>query len=492
MNKFMNEHLNTRRSYITALIICFLFAFPFIFSSIYYVDDTFRSMTGRNGWTQLGRPLSDWVFYTFSQSTSMVVDAGRLPLIISCLFMAHSIVYLSNTIFKNTTNITLIICSLCYVTPFFVQNIAYTYDCLSMVMSLYFCIMGACICYQSQKRWHIYSLLMLISSLCFYQTSVMAFPVILSSIYMYNKLKDNDAGDWALVRGLAVFIAAMGLYIIIIARLTIKTSRGQSIFSTHDPISSLSKNISLYIDLFSNSYGNLTNAIFAIMLVGTLASIAMYFIAQNVCKVKVLRSSVLFTTLFLILSISPTIPNVLLAESLILPRVLTAFGCSVFAFILISYARYKRIYILACSMVIISITTSFVVASTIKMQSVRDTKIADLIYFEINNDPLFRSSDTTFIGTMTDSRSTIVNIKSYPIARYISNKMYDWTTSMYLANIGLERLNFSFSRAHDIEMAKKSSKMNDSIIIKRKEFCIINSLKQNYVILYSNLSICEN
>ncbi|WWJ04396.1 glucosyltransferase domain-containing protein [Erwinia aphidicola] len=340
--------------------------------------------------------------------------------------------------------------------------------------------------------WHIYSLLMLIASLCFYQTSVMAFPVILSSIYMYNKLKDNDVGDWVLVRGLAVFIAAMGLYITIISRLTIKTSRGQSIFSTHDPMSSLSKNISLYIDLFSNSYGNLTYAIFAIMLVGALASITMHFTAHTESKGKVIRRTVLFTTLFLILIISPTIPNVLLAESLILPRVLTAFGCSVFAFILIAYARYKRTYILACAMVIISITTSFVVASTIKMQNLRDTKIADLIYFEINNDPLLRSSETTFIGTMTDSRSTIVNIKSYPIARYISNKMYDWTTSMYLANIGLERLNFSFSRAHDIEMAKKSSKMNDSTIIKRKEFCIINSLKQNYVILYSNLSICEN
>ncbi|ORM78575.1 hypothetical protein HA43_07450 [Pantoea eucrina] len=147
---------------------------------------------------------------------------------------------------------------------------------------------------------------------------------------------------------------------------------------------------------------------------------------------------------------------------------------------------------MAFIMIMISVTTSFVVASTIKMQNERDEKIADLIYLEISKDPILQLSDTTFIGAMADSRSTIVNIKSYPIIRYISNKMYDWTTSMYLANIGLDKVNFSFARASDIKMAKKSSEDSNATIIKRKEFCIINSSMQNYVILHSNLSICDD
>lgn len=492
MNKFMNEHLNTRHSYIVALIICLLYASPFVFSSIYYVDDTFRSMTGRNGWSQLGRPLSDWIFYAFSQSTSMVVDAGRLPLIISCLFMAHSILHLSKTTFKETTYITLIICSLCYVTPFFVQNMAYTYDSLSMVMSLYFCIMGACICYQSQKRWYIYSLLMTIASLCLYQTSIMAFPIILASIYLYKKMKENSVCKWVLFRGFAIFIVSMALYITIIKKLTIKTNRGESIFSTGDPASSLLKNVNLYFDLFNKSYGNLTNLIFVGILVATLISLATYFMTHK-GKEKAFLLRVTMTTLLVVMfAVSPLIPNVLLAESLILPRVLTAFGCSIFAFFLIIYTRFKSSYIVAFIMIMISVTTSFVVASTIKMQNERDAKIADLIYLEISKDPILQLSDTTFIGSMADSRSTIVNIKSYPIIRYISNKMYDWTTSMYLANIGLDKVNFSFARANDIKMAKKSSEASNATIIKRKEFCIINNSMQNYVILHSNLSICDD
>ncbi len=491
MNKFMNEKLDSKNAYIIAFIMCMLYASPFIFSSIYYVDDTFRSMTGRNGWAQLGRPLSDFVFYIFSQSTNMVVDAGRLPLIISCLFMAHSIVYLSKTTFKNTTYLTLIICSLCYITPFFVQNIAYTYDCLSMVMSLYFCIIGACICYNAQSGWHVYSLLMLIASLCFYQTSVMAFPVILSSIYLYKKLEENNSCEMALARGCSIFIAAMALYVTIIARVTIKTSRGESVFSTHDPISSLLKNIGLYYDLFANSYGNLTNLIAIVMIVATFVSLVAYFLRHTEkTNVKLFRALIIIT-LVVMFAISPMIPNVLLAESLILPRVLTAFGCSVFAFSLIIYSRFKSGYILALLLIFISVTTSFVASSTIKKQNERDVKIADLIYLEINNNPALRIANTTFIGTMSDSRSTIVNSKSYPLARYISNKMYDWTTSMYLANIGLDNVNFSFARSHDMEMAKISRKLNDSIIIKRKEFCIINSKKQNYVILSSNVTICN-
>ncbi|HDC4393829.1 TPA: glucosyltransferase domain-containing protein [Enterobacter cloacae] len=491
MNKFMNEKLDQKNAYIIALIICMLYASPFIFSSIYYVDDTFRSMTGRNGWTQLGRPLSDFIFFIFSQSTNMVVDAGRLPLIVSCLFMAHSIVYLSKTAFKKTTYVTLIICSLCYITPFFVQNIAYAYDCLSMVMSLYFCIIGACICYNAQNGWHVYSLLMLIASLCFYQTSVMAFPVIFSSIYLYNKINGNCNCKWALVRGCSIFIASMLLYVTIIARFTIKTSRGESVFSTHDPLSSLLKNIKLYHDLFNNSYGNLTNLIAIVMIVATFVSLVAYFMRHTEKTNNKLYMASISIALVVMFAISPMIPNVLLAESLILPRVLTAFGCSLFAFTLIIYSRFKSGYILALLLIIISVTTSFVASSTIKKQNERDVKIADLIYFEINNNPALRISNTTFIGTMSDSRSTIVNSKVYPLARYISNKMYDWTTSMYLANLGLDKVNFSFSRAHDIEMAKVSSKLNDSIIIKRKEFCIINSKKQNYVILSSNVSICN-
>lgn len=492
MTGIMKEKLNLKNAYIFAFFLSFIYVCPFIFSSIYYADDSFRSMTGHNGWSPLGRPLSDYILSIFSQSKSGVVDAGRLPLIISCFIMAHSIVLLCLTTFKQASIRNILVCSTCYITPFFVQNIAYIYDSLSMVVSLYLCIIAACLSFSEKKNWYIYSLIMLAASLSMYQTSIMAYAIILVALFVHSNMNNEKKHEISLVKGALVLFAALSFYLLIVAKLTMKTSRGESIFSREDPVRSFINNIDSYANLISTSYGRISLIILAILFISSIVSLISFLIKSEKSNVRVICNPLLYLSLFAIFIIAPLLPNALLAESLVVPRILTAFGSATFALLIITHRKFNIRIIITSIMLFISVISSFVVASTIKKQNERDEKIADIIYFEINSNPTLLSSKTTVIGTMSDSRSTIVSEERFPMTKYMANKFYDWTASMYLSNIGLDRVNFSFSRAQDISGAKDALNSRDSIIIKRKEFCIVNSKGQNYVVLNSSLKICAH
>lgn len=113
---------------------------PVFFAQRYYMDDLGRSVRGYYEWNPNGRPLTEAIFWVFYQGGG-VFDVSPLFQILSIPVMALSCVILLKSIGFKVGRFELLASSLIFITPLYLENMAYRYDSLSMALS---CMMVIC------------------------------------------------------------------------------------------------------------------------------------------------------------------------------------------------------------------------------------------------------------------------------------------------------------------------------------------------------------
>ncbi|HGN1344164.1 TPA: glucosyltransferase domain-containing protein [Pseudomonas aeruginosa] len=492
MRKLFLKEITSAHAIIMALIISLLYVYPTINAGVYYIDDLARSQTGYLGWSVLGRPLSDYIFYIFTFGGNSSVDISPLPQLLSIVFMAISIKYLSINLFKEITIASILCSSLVFITPLFLHNIIYKYDSLSMVLSLSSCIYSAF--YKNKNSTIEFSVktLLLVASLCLYQVSATAFIMLISISYAFNYSQKKTILISRLFKDLLVIFASYCIYLIIL-KTTATTSRSETIFGYSNWFNLLEVNITKFINMYLNAYSSTVIAIilFSMCIAILIYSYSVYKYWKSYANTISRLISLLLITLPLLLLLASMITIIVLKESLILPRIATTFGIITLYIACIIYSRFKLFAgFFSFILIFYTITTSFALSASTADQFTRDTFLINDIKNTIMGNNTLSSSKTTTFGIAKESYVANINSKHFPAVRMINSRVYDGTASVMLTRYGLDGVNFSFDRKTWMKKALSVCEKNEAVI-KNIDFSIYNENKQNYVFLGNPPSSCK-
>ncbi len=492
MMNFMSEKLSKRNSFYISLIISTLFVYPLINAGVYYIDDIPRSQTGYVGWFRLGRPLSEYIYTILSLGQNIAIDVSPLPQILSILVMAWCINKLSHSFFEERTFTTIAISSLSFVSPLFLHNVAYKYDSLSMTLSVAACVIAFSLNLRNVYLNYLFKAALVFSSLCLYQVS----GVIYLMICMAKTIKDISNGESVRFKNIMIpALVTMASYLSYMFWLKVNTSTSRSgtVLSADNGKDIFISNIEKFANMYGKSFDQLTSKVLVIV---TLISFSIYLYRALIKKSENKSLDNVITSLALlpfpaIMIIAASSTTVILSESLILPRIATAYGVVLLSIVAVIYCQHKKMSgIIAAYLLAVTILTSFALSNAMKLQYEADFSIVSQIKKDISGNETLSSSKTTSFGIMKESPVVTVNSKVFPVIRLINSKMYDASTSTMLTRLGLENVNFSFERAKWQEMANAVCSVS-SPIISNTDYSIYNKEGQNYVFLGGKPKLCK-
>lgn len=163
--------------------LCFVYVLPIIMANRYYVDDLGRSMMGYTRWAENGRPLADILMklFGFTGRGERIVDLFPLTLLMAvAAFVYFSFCYYRAHFDHGRPILAALLLFFPFINPFFLENLSYRFDSLTMMLSLVL-VMAAYLEREVSWRTMVIASLLFFLSLCLYQ-AVIGFFVILAMI----------------------------------------------------------------------------------------------------------------------------------------------------------------------------------------------------------------------------------------------------------------------------------------------------------------------
>ncbi|ECZ7785283.1 TPA_asm: hypothetical protein G4J95_003817, partial [Salmonella enterica subsp. enterica serovar Java] len=163
---------NNDKMFVSILLgLVLIYTFPLLTQQSYYIDDLGRSLYGGLGWSGNGRPLADVIFYVINFGIP-ITDSSPLPLILGLTALVISLVYIRDYLFGNDY-ITAALCFMMIIAnPFFIENLSYKYDSLTMCLSVAISIMASRKSYSREISNIIIAVTLTIAYLSLYQASL--------------------------------------------------------------------------------------------------------------------------------------------------------------------------------------------------------------------------------------------------------------------------------------------------------------------------------
>ncbi|ECD9000156.1 hypothetical protein FNB54_11785 [Salmonella enterica] len=174
--------------------LAIIYTFPLLTHQSFFVDDLGRSLYGGLGWSGNGRPLSDFIFYIINFGTP-IIDASPLPLMLGIVILALALSCIREKLFGDDY----ITASLCFMmilaNPFFIENLSYRYDSLTMCMSVAISIISSYVAYQYKPINIIISSILTIAFLSLYQAALNTYAIFLLAFIISDVVKKNSISN---------------------------------------------------------------------------------------------------------------------------------------------------------------------------------------------------------------------------------------------------------------------------------------------------------
>ncbi len=391
--------------------ISIIYLIPMFMANGYTNDDYMRSFSGVSGWEENGRPLSSIMMSILGLMSGGVffgknalIDVFPFNLILSALIFTIAGLSICRSIgIKNITLQVLVSISF-MLNPFFLGNIAFRFDTLTMAASSVFAVFATTFAYNKGWKYFLLSVIMVFAMLCTYQASMNLMVALAVFIFCAKTINDNTNQILSLVKCGLSLIFSYAIYsmtvpnIFTFNRYTIESSemlKPKQILS-----GGILNNISLFYEGIS---GALSGAIGYIL-------ISLVIIIQVIllCKLKHIKLENHLTQLTskIIIALMPVILMALLPGALLLlknpkftSRVILAYPVVVIACIYTlsliknSKASYFSAILLVCSFPICATT-----GNALKLQSDYDNFIAQRIVGKLYDLGYNDSSSLLFWG----------------------------------------------------------------------------------------------
>lgn len=190
MHSISKEQSEASVRFLIFLAILGLFLYPILHGNFYYPDDYYRSATGDISFTQTGRFLAQLIFITINAS-NIAYDLSPLLQVLAIIFLSFSLASLSLKWKLNRTSSSLAL-SLTVCTPFFLQDLSYRFDSLTISMALS-CIIWFFILektFTSSYKKILFKSILLLAALNLYQPTLntfLIFSITESLFILYDK-----------------------------------------------------------------------------------------------------------------------------------------------------------------------------------------------------------------------------------------------------------------------------------------------------------------
>jgi len=179
-----------KRFYLYITVACaIIYVFPIILSNTYYIDDMDRVMYAY-GLRHEGRILYDIVIQTLSFG-SHISDLYPYAQILAASLMAMAGYIIANLFDIEAKSKFKISALVLFTNPFFVENLSYRLDSLTMSLSIFICILPF-IYYKNTIKFVLASIICTLCSLFLYQQSILCYAcMVLLCIIFLIKTNEN-------------------------------------------------------------------------------------------------------------------------------------------------------------------------------------------------------------------------------------------------------------------------------------------------------------
>lgn len=495
-NYFYYRQYSITKSFYFSLFICSLFVFPILYANIYYYDDISRAKDTFLGWEAVGRPLASVTLALFNLNQGGLLDVSPLPLLLSLVILAASIIIIAKGVFGEYTFKSLVTSSVCIISPLLLQNLAYRFDSLPMVLSIFFAILAWRLLSVNQTFSPALSLLLLFASLNLYQTCAPVFMILALARIMISSYTDRNESSRDFTKALSITFAAYVLYYFItykfisnsISKVIVK--RSELIFSHSEWPSLLLINVKKVLAIFASAFANIHFAVIAAFIIlSTLLSI--WLCLRRGGNAKFFAAFFIPIGLFL-----SCFTVVFLQESYMPPRVFPTLGFLIFCTLLPFYHLKKTISLLATLLsvylIFIAIITSFSFGSALKAQDNYDSSIIMMIRSDLLNNNVLIGRATRVYGKSHDSPRQAGIIARVPLIEQMRNNIYDWTGSMLLGQAGVENVLLKFDdRKHMRDMMNNVCLQGQRPIVHNALYAIFDVQNINIVWLGYDADKCS-
>ena len=213
-----------KKETITLLVINFIVLYIVFFKVIdadfLFQDDVFRHYKGDRSWIEFSRYLSE--FFSIIVHTSISIsDCAPLLFFLSIFLMVLTNAVIDYSIFKKIQLHHLLALSLIFISPFYAQNFSYRYDCVYMVLSLFFPAIPFLFMHD-KKAYFTASFIGTILSCITYQAGTMLYAIMVIFIVLHKisekeNLKQKEIWDFTLL-SIAAFAFAYIYYYLLLAK----------------------------------------------------------------------------------------------------------------------------------------------------------------------------------------------------------------------------------------------------------------------------------
>lgn len=425
------------------LLIGLIYVTPIILADRYYVDDLNRAVLGYTWWGMNGRPLADVVMnvLNFSESISDISPLTQILGMASLMIIPY---YIHCTHRINSVALTVMISLLVLTCPLFLETISYSFDSLTMMLSVSFMFLPFCIKQEKIKIRFISSLVCVVCSLSLYQASLSIFVAL--ALIEFSRRESSLKSIYMLALDAMVFLLSNAIYKIFIADRFVKGaySINKSKIINFKEVGSfdlLSKNIETFYNYTIMALGEF----YISLLIALAVTFALYQIFMILKSIS--NFSYVSTTKHLIVLISPAV----IASAVYLPlsilelpafnaRVLMSFGI-IPVFLCASLLAFNTkilrdlFCIILTLMIIYSFSLCFAYGNGMQKQAEFESQVATMMLMDVNGSGV---KDFHILGTAMMNPVTAQIIKNDPyfaslILPYITDKA-PWRTGIFFKN----------------------------------------------------------
>lgn len=384
---FSDTHLKN----ITVIyILAIAYISPILIADSLYFDDIGRSIYGYFSWGIDGRPLADLIFKTIDLGEP-ATDISPFPQILCILIMA-TLCYILHIVINPETKYGWVVFTPIFLSPFFIQNIAFKFDSLTMAISIAFAAIPFMFVNKQKSYILISSCIGIFSSLAMYQASISAFTSI-CAIYILKSAKDKkDPIDYtvnAVIYGIGMISGYLIYTALIIPHfVTSEYANNYNQLIKMSEIDILIKNSELTFNIIKSYFTGYIKWFYAPVFIFSSIGLAFVFISvinTKICSLKKIIAATMCLLALFVIIISIPGPSILLRNMAIGPRVFIGFGFAISAlFLLTSFVITKKTLLNTIYIIPIIAMYSYMAtfASALKSQD----RMIDYIINGVSND----------------------------------------------------------------------------------------------------------
>ena len=185
-----------RRVFAILLALYVLVLFPILRANRYYNDDLKRALIGRAGWDSNGRPLTTLLMKLLQCYDRALVDISPLTQIGAIAILAWVGVLVARRHAIRSPWMAALAAFPLGAQPFFLENLSYKFDALSMSLALLLALLPALVLGNDRRGWWL-GVLALFASLNFYQSAINACLVFILLDVVMAQLDDKPPREIA-------------------------------------------------------------------------------------------------------------------------------------------------------------------------------------------------------------------------------------------------------------------------------------------------------